>query len=370
MGSQLRSSDPTTVREARSTRYLDARLASVGRKTGGEDFEIPVIDLAPSFSRSMAARQAVANKIHDACTTSGFFYVTNHGISADSCQGILHQANRFFKDLGPAQKEELHVKHGKFGYGWEPSEYTSLAGDRETKEGFNWAYEDSMDGSGGDGQHQNMDGSMGNANMWPREEDLPGFYDGLKDYYGGVLDLSRHLFKLFALSLSLPETYFDPMTTHPGGIARLLYYPVPRVPVSTGSADAGSDGDPAVTIGLGAHTDWECFTVLHTSDTPGLEILSPENTWHAAAHVPGSLIVNIGDFLMRWTNGRYRSTIHRVVNRSNDERFSVPFFFSVNYETLVETLPTCLSEGEEGFAPIRAGEYVLERFREAAAKMV
>ena len=119
------------------------------------------------------------------------------------------------------------------------------------------------------------------------------------------------------------------MTTHPGGIARLLYYPPAKNP---------RPFDPSATkeeIGLGAHSDYECFTLL-CSSSPGLEILSPSGRWTPAPPVPGSFIVNVADFLMRWTNGVYKSTVHRVVNRSKEERYSVPFFFSVNYDQIVE----------------------------------
>jgi isopenicillin N synthase-like dioxygenase len=171
-----------------------------------------------------------------------------------------------------------------------------------------------------------------------------------------VLDLARHLFRLFALSLNLEETFFDSMTTHPGGIARLLYYPPSR--------SVGPEILPSSTeqIGLGAHSDYECFTLLLPSSVPGLEILTPSGHWHIASPPPDCFVVNVADFLMRWTNGLYKSTVHRVVNRGVNARYSVPFFFSVNYDTLVETLPTCLREGEESkWKPIRAGEYILER---------
>tara|TARA_R110002003_G_scaffold534_23_gene20390 strand:- start:28612 stop:29190 length:579 start_codon:yes stop_codon:yes gene_type:complete len=172
-----------------------------------------------------------------------------------------------------------------------------------------------------------------------------------------VLNLARHLFRIFALSLDLPETYFDPMTTHPGGIARLLYYPPPKHAQPTATPASKEDH-----IGLGAHSDYECFTLLLTSSTPGLEILKPSGKWHIADRIPDTFIVNVGDFLMRWTNGLYKSTVHRVVNRSTEARYSIPFFFSVNYDTVVETLPTCLKEGEVSkWKPIRAGEYILER---------
>ncbi|ORY19299.1 hypothetical protein BCR34DRAFT_472117 [Clohesyomyces aquaticus] len=351
-----RATDSTTLQEARSTDYIKSRLGSSKPAVVNDaDFKIPIIDISPSFSSSLAARQAVADQIHAACTTSGFFYITQHGVSTASRTGILRQAERFFKEYPRDKKEEMHLRKSKLGYGWEPSSYTSIAGDVESKEAFNFGYEGGLDREGGDGLYRNLDGTSECGNMWPEEGKLEGFYKGVRAYYAEVLQLSRHIFRLFALSLSLPENYFDPMMTHPGGICRLLHYPPPTSPQpSTASSDEE--------IGLGAHTDYECFTLLHSSSAPGLEILTPSGSWHRAVPVPGSFIVNVADFLMRWTNGVYKSTIHRVVNRGSEERYSVPFFFSVNYDQVVETLETCLKEGEESkYPPIKAGEYILER---------
>lgn len=138
------------------------------------------------------------------------------------------------------------------------------------------------------------------------------------------------MFRLFALSLNLSEDHFDAMMSHPGGIARLLYYPPSKDPQPLDPIHKDKE------IGLGAHSDYECFTLLLASSAAGLEILSPDNVWVPAPAVDGSFIVNVADFLMRWTNGVYKSTVHRVVNRTRDERYSVPFFFSVNYDQLVE----------------------------------
>lgn len=146
------------------------------------------------------------------------------------------------------------------------------------------------------------------------------------------------------------------MITHPGAIARLIKYrpsPNPR-PLS--------EIDDDEEIGLGAHTDYECFTLLLQDSVPGLEIFSPDGRWISADPVPDSIVVNVADFLMRWTNGVYRSTVHRVVNRTAKERYSVPLFFSINYDKTVETLPSCITEDNPSkFPPITAGKYVLDR---------
>lgn len=368
------SATQTEARQAAQA-YLNSRLTNGSSRSNGpsKPFTIPQIDISPSFSPDLSARQAVAAQIRDACTTSGFFTITGHGIPEPTRQGILQQAQRFFRTLSREQKEALHIEHSPYFRGWEPADSTYVnpadwegSGDEkveESKEGFNWGYEDGLDlGEGKDGKYVELDGSSGvQANVWPSETDLPGFYEGVREYYSQILELARHLFRLFALSLDLEETYFDAMTTHPGGIARLLYYPPSADPQPLDPTK------PDTQIGLGAHSDYECFTILLCSSAPGLEILSPDNIWVPAPAVPGSFIINVADFLMRWTNDKYRSTVHRVVNRTREERYSVPFFFSVNYDQMVETLPSCVQEGEKPkYGPIRAGEYVLERLRATA----
>jgi len=191
----LHQPDPTTFNEARSTAaaYLQSRLALKGKLTD-EDFTIPIIDISSSFSASLAIRQAVAAQIRTACTTSGFFYITGHGVPESSRQKILHQSERFFRELSREQKEDLHTNKSSLGYGWEPGEYTSLAGDLESKEAFNFGYEEGLDRTGGDGEYRNLDGSKECGNMWPGEERLPGFYGEVKEYYGAV-SLVLHLIK-------------------------------------------------------------------------------------------------------------------------------------------------------------------------------
>ena len=318
----------SATNEARD--YLEDRLGRAERQETSA-FTIPVIDIASSYSSSLADREAVAKQIREACVSSGFFYVKSHNISSEIAKGILAYSKRFFRGLKPDQKKALHLDNSKYGYGWEPADATSIYGDVEQKEGFNWGYENDLDlEAGPEHEHVHLDGSKGgDVNQWPTEEVLPGFRDAVKAYSQQALQLARHICRLLALSLELPEDYFDPMVTDPSANGRLMYYP------ASARRDSGAPASEAA-IGLGAHSDYQCFTILLCSSTPGLEVLSPAGAWIKAPAIEDALIVNIGDMMMRWTNGLYKSTVHRVINTSSEERYSVPLFFGVNNDQLVE----------------------------------
>lgn len=156
---------------------------------------VPIIDFAPSFSDSVESRRVVAQHIRKASSEIGFFYIINHGISASTCEGVLKLAERFFKELPRDKKEELHIKYSPLFRGWRPSELSdpNLKSDAsqgkamvENKEAFNWGYQEELDPTGGDGKYVELDGDRKAGNVWPKEEDLPGFFEGIKDYYGKV----------------------------------------------------------------------------------------------------------------------------------------------------------------------------------------
>lgn len=132
-------------------------------------------------------------------------------------------------------------------------------------------------------------------------------------------------------------------------MGRIIHYP-PQSP-----------NDPTA-LGIGAHTDIECFTILSPGPIPALQILNSEGEWIQAPPISGTFVVNIGDMLARWTNDRFISTVHRVWNVTGEERYSIPFFMGVNYDAVIETLEGCLERGEEGkYGPVVAGDYVYER---------
>lgn len=187
---------------------------------------------------------------------------------------------------------------------------------------------------------------MSGSNTWPQ---YPLFRETLSDYYGDVLTLARQLIRLFAQVLDLPPDFFTPLVSKPGAMARLIHYP-PQSP-----------NDPTA-LGIGAHTDIECFTILCQGTIPALQILNSEGEWIQAPPIPGTFVVNIGDMLARWTNDRFISTVHRVWNITGEERYSIPFFFGVDYDATIETLASCLEEGQVSkYEPVVAGDYVYGR---------
>jgi isopenicillin N synthase-like dioxygenase len=191
---------------------------------------------------------------------------------------------------------------------------------------------------------------MSGANVWP---DFPDFKDTVGDYYGEVLGLARRMIKLFAEVLLLPADFFDSLVSTPGAMGRMIHYP----PQSASDPNA---------LGIGSHTDIECFTILCQGTVPALQILNVDGEWIQAPPVPGTFVVNIGDMLARWTNDRFISTVHRVWNITGQERYSIPFFFGVNYDATIKTLDSCLDEGKESkYEPVLAGEYVYKRLAQS-----
>jgi isopenicillin N synthase-like dioxygenase len=158
---------------------------------------------------------------------------------------------------------------------------------------------------------------------------------------------------VFAVSLDMPEDYFLQWCNNPIVQMRLFHYP-PQPPVTDDRQ-----------FGVAPHTDYGMITMLSQDPIGGLELRKRDGEWVGAPFIPGTLVVNLGDLFKRWTNDIYRSNSHRVVNRSGQERFSIPTFFNMDFTSLVSCLPTCQSEeNPPKYEPIRAGDYLLSRFRD------
>ncbi|KAF5367327.1 hypothetical protein D9757_010112 [Collybiopsis confluens] len=312
--------------------------------------EIPVIDLSNASSPDPAQRLALAEKIRDACVN-----VTNHGIPERYVIDALEAVKPFFALPTPSKMEfDIHKSTNFKGYTKILGEKTDPngKGPGDLHEGFDigWEQLDQQSFSSRD------DGEMSGSNVWP---DLPGFKEAVLTYYHAVVQLGLKLFPLFALALDLPENFFEDKTTKPAAIMRLLHYP-PQPPVIVDDDGSG--------IGIGAHTDYECFTILWQDNVSALQVQTTEGKWIDAVPIPGTFVLNIGDQLARWTNDVFKSTVHRAINKSGLERYSIPLFYGVDYDVPLTPIASCISSDMPAkYEVITAGEYVRHRLQETYA---
>jgi len=179
---------------------------------------------------------------------------------------------------------------------------------------------------------------------------MPLFEEKLCAYQTALIRLARRLTRIFALALALPEDAFDKWTLRPEAGVRILHYPKQEV-----SRDDQN--------GIGAHTDVESFTII-TQDSAGLEVFSKSSRWIKVQPIEGSFVVNIADCFMRQTNDFFVSTVHRVINETGKERYSMPFFWGFDRRMPLAPIPSCVSEENPNkYAFMTAGEYYLFRTR-------
>lgn len=179
-------------------------------------------------------------------------------------------------------------------------------------------------------------------NLWPAGD--ADFKAACYRYDRNMVVLMRKMVQMFALGLGLDEHHFDSMVTHPLASCKMIHYP---------PQDPAADDE----TGIGAHTDFVCFTMLLQDDVGGLEVLNANAQWVPAPPVHGAFVVNVGDFLMRLTNNKFLSTVHRVNNRTGRERYSMPWFCSFNLDAMVEVLPGYVTpEQAAAYEPITVAE--------------
>lgn len=307
---------------------------------------LPIIDIA-GLSGSLADRQRVGARLRAACLDKGFFYISNHGVSEALVDDVFREAAAFFA-LPPDQKAEVDKAKSKANRGYEPLQGQTLEAGAppDLKEGYYIGPEHGPD-------HPRVIAGTFNhgANQWPALR--PNFRPVMEAYLEVMLELSARMMRGIALSLDLPEDYFAHYCSDVMATVRLLHYP-PHPP----HALPGQKG-------AGAHTDFGGITLLRQDNNGGLQVWDQSSgSWIHADPVPATYIVNLGDMIARWTNDRYRSTVHRVVNTSGRERYSVPFFYTGNYTHKVECIPTCLGPGETPkYPPTTVEAHMREMYR-------
>jgi isopenicillin N synthase-like dioxygenase len=290
---------------------------------------LPVIDISGMSSRNIADRSEVGARLRATCLDKGFFYIRNHGVPETLVEYVFKEAAAFFA-LPAEEKARVDKSKSKANRGYEPLQGQTLEAGAppDLKEGFYIGPEHKPD-------DPRVAAGMFNhgSNQWPAQQ--PNFRSVMLAYLDVMLDLSARMMRGMALSLDLPEDYFAGFCADAMANVRLLHYPPQPALARPGQK------------GAGAHTDFGGLTLLRQDDVGGLQVWDQESDgWIHADPLPGTFIVNLGDMIARWTNDRYRSTVHRVVNASGRERYSVPFFYSGNFTHKVECIPTCLAPGD------------------------
>jgi isopenicillin N synthase-like dioxygenase len=308
---------------------------------------LPVIDVSGLLGQNIADRKAVAAQLHAACLDKGFFYIHHHGVPETLVEYVFKEAAAFFA-LPAEKKAQVDKSKSKANRGYEPLQGQTLEPGTppDLKEGYYIGPEHKPD------DPRVVAGMFNHGpNQWPAQQ--PNFRPVMLAYLEVMLDLSARMMRGMALSLDLPEDYFADFCTDVNASVRLLHYPPQPARARPGQK------------GAGAHTDFGGVTLLRQDDVGGLQVWDQSSDgWIHADPLPGTFIVNFGDMIARWTNDRYRSTVHRVVNTSGRERYSVPFFFSGNFAHKVECIPTCLAAGETAkYPPTTVEAHMREMYR-------
>ncbi len=300
---------------------------------------IPIIDIDPL--RDGSAELRVAREIHEASRDVGFLYIRNHGIDAELIARAHRMGLAFFRQKDEI-KQDVSISRDHRGYLRQGASKMDDDAIADLKESFVWGHDFPV---------SQRNRPLQGVNRWPAS--MPALRPLLERYLTSASDVARHVLRGCALGLGLSADAFLQTTSRPLSRASLTYYP-PQ-PDTLG---------PEV-FGVSPHTDFGVLTVLCQDEVGGLHVQDYEGEWIAAPPVPGTLVVNVGDLLERWSNGKLRSTPHRVINRSGRERLSIVVAFDPDFDTLIDPSVSCAHGEIPAHDPIACGDYLVSRMARA-----
>ncbi|KAJ5767061.1 uncharacterized protein N7511_004677 [Penicillium nucicola] len=322
----------------------------------------PTIDISAFYGNDNAANQILIEQVRLACKTFGFFQIVNHNVPNSLQEDILKESEDFFNlpvEIKERYDKDIGGRH--LGYERLRAQNFEKKTEGDLKEGYYFGTDLPLD-------HPYVVAGKLNfgPNKYPEEVSSPKqFKSTVKLYFAHLEGLAHDILRILAATLYLDENLFDDLNDTPIATLRLLHYP-PQPP--TASPDErvkqkrthpNSEQPP----GIGAHTDFGGITILLQDMIGGLQVMNQAtDQWVDVQPRKGALVVNLGNLFMRWTNDTYMSNLHRVINKTGKERYSVPFFFSGNPDYLVKCLPSC--EGAEGakYLPISVEEWIAGRY--------
>ncbi|MET3805570.1 isopenicillin N synthase-like dioxygenase [Nakamurella sp. UYEF19] len=314
---------------------------------------VPILDLSQDD-------EVLAPAVDQVCTEVGFFQVVEHGVNSGVEERTWHALQQFF-DVPLEEKRALQAEHAGDPYGYIPVSAESLSkslgmqAPGDVKESINIGPLERPDHtlSGPD------EAIIYTPNRWPAS--MPELKSICGAYYEELTTLSERIMTLFARALRLSPDHFDSMIDHAPSALRGVNYPATTEPLAIGQLRAG------------AHTDYGLLTILKQDAVGGLQVVDKDENWVGVPSVPNAYVINIGDLMARWTNDRWRSTLHRVVNPVEGaaaavRRQSIPFFYNANWDAEVVCLPSCLAPGETAkYESVVAGPHLMAKFRRATA---
>jgi isopenicillin N synthase-like dioxygenase len=319
--------------------------------------QIPVVDLSTARNGDLRARQAVAGEIDRICREIGFFTVTGHGVPPEVMDVLRAKAHAFFAlPIGEKRKAIHPVAGTPRGYRAQGIEALAYGNDRVTPPDLKEFYHFGRECWPHEPYYTSEEGQRFLIrNLWPREP--AGMAEAASRYYAAMEKVVELMMRLTALALGKDEHFFDDKIDRHISAVRLNFYPEQQTTPEPGQLRAG------------AHTDYGTFTILNGENVPGgLQVLGKSGGWIDVETDPSNFVVNIGDLLMRWTNDRWVSNTHRVVNppapvASRAKRLSIAFFHQPNYDALIE----CIAPpGQAKYPPVHSGEYRDRKYRQTA----
>jgi isopenicillin N synthase-like dioxygenase len=309
---------------------------------------LPLIDMTGVRQGDPASIQRVGAAIRQACSETGFFYITHHGVPQAVIDRAMAAAETFFAYPTEVKRQ---VAVNKRHRGWHALGGALMyeATRPDHKEFFSIGLElpeDDPNVLAGE--------ALRGPNQWP--EFMPELREALDDYYAEIALAGADLLKAVAAGLGIDEEFFSGKYDKRLQRTQMVYYP-PHP--SMAEADQ---------FGVAPHTDYGCITLLYQDDSGGLQVRElASNTWIDATPIHGSLVVNVGDLLARWSNDRFRSTLHRVINTSGHERYSIATFYDPTYSAVVDPCDLGIDPAVSLHPPVAAGDYILMRIDDSMA---
>ena len=288
---------------------------------------IPVIDFGPAFRGEPGGLEAVAADVRRASEEVGFFYLKNHGV-ADEILDEAFAASREFHALPADEKRRLAIDENNIGY-LAPNESIQGASSvhKAKRPNFNESFFISHD-RGPEHPDVRAGKPLRGRNQWP--EGHAAMRAAMVRYFKTLEAVGERMLPVLARALDLPADFFAPYFRDEAHInLRFLHYP----PQET---------DDDEQFGQGPHTDNSFITILARMEVPGLAVRLTSGEWMAPPLIPGTFLVNLGNMMKRWSNDRFLSTPHGVLNESGRDRYSIAFFYSPNVESVIECLPSCV----------------------------